>query len=47
MLGIEYLWGGKTMLETTEVKSIKQPDPKPGAAGQPTLPGMATTASES
>ena len=34
MLGIEYLWGGKTMLETTEVKSIKQPDQ------QPTLPGM-------
>ncbi len=34
MLGIEYLWGGKTMLETTEVKSIKKPDQ------QPTLPGM-------
>ena len=34
LLGIEYLWGGKTMLETTEVKSIKQPDK------QPTLPGM-------
>ena len=34
MLGIEYLWGGKTMLETTEVKSLKKPDQ------QPTLPGM-------
>ncbi len=34
MLGIEYLWGGKIMLETTEVKSIKKPDQ------QPTLPGM-------
>jgi len=34
MLGVEYLWGGKTMLETTEVKSIKKPDK------QPTLPGM-------
>jgi stage V sporulation protein R len=38
MLGIEYLWGGKVMLETTEVKSVKQPD---GSSGkQPTLPGM-------
>ncbi len=34
MLGIEYLWGEKVMLETTEVKSIKQPDK------QPILPGM-------
>jgi stage V sporulation protein R len=34
MLGVEFLWGGKTMLETTEVKSIKKPDQ------QPTLPGM-------
>jgi len=34
MMGIEYLWGGKTMLETTEVKSINKPDQ------QPTLPGM-------
>lgn len=34
MLGIEYLWGGKTMLETSEVKSIKKPEQ------QPTLPGM-------
>jgi len=38
MLGVEYLWGGKTMLETTEVKSIKKPDSNTGA--QPTLPGM-------
>ena len=37
LLGIEYLWGGKTMLETTEVKSIKQPDaPDPGPGGVPT-----------
>ncbi len=34
MLGVEYLWGGKTILETSEVKSIKKPDK------QPTLPGM-------
>ncbi len=34
MLGVEYLWGGKVMLETTEIKSIKKPDQ------QPTLPGM-------
>ncbi len=34
MMGIEYLWGGKTMLETTEVKSIKKPEQ------QPILPGM-------
>ena len=36
LLGIEHLWGGKTMLETTEVKSIKQPDaPDPGPGGVP------------
>ncbi len=35
LLGIEFLWGGKTMLETTEVKSVKKPD-----AQQPSLPGM-------
>jgi len=35
LLGIEFLWGSKTMLETTEVKSVKKPD-----AQQPTLPGM-------
>ncbi len=40
MMGIEYLWGGKTMLETTEVKSIKKPDQ------QPTLPGMPPPAGE-
>jgi len=34
MLGLEFLWGGKVTLETTEVKSIKKPD------AQPTLPGM-------
>ncbi len=34
MLGVEYLWGGKTMLETSDVKSIKKPEQ------QPTLPGM-------
>jgi stage V sporulation protein R len=36
LLGIEYLWGGKTMLETTEVKSIKQPEaPEAGPGGVP------------
>ena len=40
MLGLEYLWGGKIMLETTEVKSIKRPDK------QPTLPGMPPPAVE-
>jgi len=34
LLGLEFLWDDKVMLETTEVKSIKKPDP------QPTLPGM-------
>ncbi len=34
MLGLEFLWGGKVTLETTEVKSIKKPDQ------QPALPGM-------
>ena len=34
LLGVEYLWGGKVMLETAEVKSIKKPDQ------QPSLPGM-------
>ena len=38
MLGLEFLWGGKVQLETTEVKAIKKPDPK-----QPTLPGLAPT----
>ena len=40
MLGLEFLWGGKVTLETTEVKSIKKPDQ------QPTLPGMGPPASE-
>ena len=36
MIGMEFLWGGKVMLETTEVKNIKQPDaPDPGAGGVP------------
>ena len=38
MLGLEYLWGGKVQLETTEVKAIRKPDQK-----QPTLPGLAPT----
>jgi stage V sporulation protein R len=38
MLGLEYLWGGKVQLETTEVKAIRKPDTK-----QPTLPGLAPT----
>jgi len=40
MLGLEFLWGGKVTLETTEVKSIKKPDQ------QPVLPGMGPTADE-
>ena len=39
MLGMEYLWGGKVMLETTEVKSIRKPD-RGSDAGQPALPGL-------
>jgi len=34
LLGLEFLWGGKVVLETTEVKSITKPD------SQQTLPGM-------
>ncbi|MDX2475225.1 MAG: SpoVR family protein [Candidatus Krumholzibacteria bacterium] len=41
LLGIEFLWGGKIMLETTEVKSIKQPSPQ-----QPSLPGMGSAGAE-
>jgi len=37
MLGLEFLWGGKVTLETTEVKSVKKPD----QPVQPVLPGMA------
>jgi stage V sporulation protein R len=44
LLGLEYLWGGKVQLETTEVKEIKSPAQQP--AQQPTLPGMAPTPSE-
>jgi stage V sporulation protein R len=36
LLGIEFLWGGKVLLETTEVKSVRQAD----QPAQPTLPGM-------
>ncbi len=39
MLGLEFLWGGKVTLETTEVKSIKKPDAQ-AAPIQPTLPGV-------
>jgi stage V sporulation protein R len=39
LLGLEYLWGGKVQLETTEVKAIRKPDQKQ----QPTLPGLAPT----
>jgi stage V sporulation protein R len=35
MLGLEYLWGEKVQLETTEVKSINRPE-----GPQPSLPGM-------
>jgi len=38
MLGLEFLWGDKVQLETTEVKTIRKPDQK-----QPTLPGLAPT----
>ncbi len=38
LLGLEFLWGGKVQLETTEVKAIRKPDTK-----QPTLPGLAPT----
>ena len=38
LLGIEFLWGHKVMLETTEVKAIKKTDTQ-----QPALPGMAPT----
>jgi len=36
LLGLEYLWGGKIQLETTQVKAIKQAD----QPMQPTLPGI-------
>jgi len=32
LLGIEFLWGGKVMLETTEVKSVEKPDRDPPQA---------------
>jgi stage V sporulation protein R len=37
LLGLEFLWGGKVQLDTSEVQAIKKPDQKQ----QPTLPGMA------
>jgi stage V sporulation protein R len=40
LLGLEFLWGGKVTLETTEVKSVKKPDT------QPTLPGMGAAADQ-
>ena len=40
LLGLEYLWGGKVQLETTEVKAIRKPDQP---RQQPTLPGLAPT----
>jgi stage V sporulation protein R len=39
LLGLEFLWGGKVQLDTSEVQAIKKPDQKQ----QPTLPGMAPT----
>ena len=36
LLGLEYLWGGKVQLETTQVKAIKKAD----QSQQPTLPGI-------
>jgi stage V sporulation protein R len=33
LLGVEFLWGGKVMLETTEVKSVTKPDRDPAADG--------------
>lgn len=38
LLGLEFLWGAKVQLETTEVKAIRKPDQK-----QPTLPGLSPT----
>ncbi|MBE0565869.1 MAG: SpoVR family protein [Krumholzibacteria bacterium] len=46
MLGLEYLWGGKVTLETTEVKAVRKADRKPDAAAQPTLPGLGTIGRE-
>jgi stage V sporulation protein R len=43
LLGLEYLWGGKVQLETTEVKDIKRPTQP---QRQPTLPGMGGAAEE-
>lgn len=40
LLGLEYLWGGKVVLETTEVKSVRKADRGPDAAAQPALPGL-------
>jgi stage V sporulation protein R len=40
MLGLEYLWGGKVQLETTEVKEIKRSSRQQQSPPQPTLPGM-------
>ena len=39
LLGLEFLWGGKVQLDTSEVQAIKKPDHKQ----QPVLPGMAPT----
>ena len=39
LLGLEFLWGGRVLLDTTEVKAIKKPD----QPQQPSLPGMAPT----
>jgi stage V sporulation protein R len=36
LVGLEYLWGGKVQLETTQIKSIKKAEPP----AQPTLPGL-------
>lgn len=41
MLGLEFLWGDKVILETTETKAVKNSDNK-----QPTLPGMSVGKSE-
>jgi len=38
MLGIEQLWGGKVLLETTEVKKIERPDPPPAPPGALVVP---------
>ena len=45
LLGLEYLWGAKVSLETTEVKSIRKSD-KTADRAQPALPGLGGAGAE-